>query len=673
MAEAESIAKRIEELRAEIDRHNKLYYRDAAPEISDAEYDRLLRELADLEAQNPQLSLFASPTRAVGDDRLAHFESVAHRQPMLSLDNTYSKDELFAFDARLRKLLGLERVEYVVEPKIDGLAVSVTYENGKLVRAVTRGNGVEGDDITRNARTIRSLPETLKGNAPPFIEIRGEIYMTREEFLRINAERESEGLPPFMNPRNLAAGTVKQLDPREVARRKLEIVLYGVGYVEGKELPRQQDIHAAIRDWGLPPLEAGWPRTASGIEEAWAVVEELDQARKGFAYDTDGAVIKVDDRALQEQSGYTSKAPRWAIAYKFAAEQAQTRLRAITIQIGRTGALTPVAELEPVLLAGTTVSRATLHNEDEIRRKDIRVGDTVVVEKAGEIIPAVVRVVEDLRPAGSKPFDFAAHLKELGIEAVRTPGQAAWRIVGQDNPVQVKRRLQHFASRTAMDIEGLGSAVVDQLVTRGFANRVDQLYDLTREQLLELDKFGEKSAQNLLDALEDSKTRPLWRLIHGLGIPHVGAQSAKDLARRFESLPALMEASEQDLEGIDGVGPIMAQSIASWCMDEANREIVKRLLEDHGLQPTVEATAAEPDAGSPVAGKTFVLTGTLPTLTRDEAAAMIEAAGGKTASSVSKKTDYVVAGESAGSKLTKAQQLGVTILDEAALRELLGS
>jgi len=661
---------RIAQLRAEIERHNDLYYRQADPEITDAEYDALLAELRQLESDNPLFAGATSPTARGGDDRMPEFETRRHRQAMLSLDNTYSREELFAFDARLRKVLGREALPYVVEPKIDGLAMSLTYENGRLVRGVTRGNGVEGDDVTRNVLTIAGLPHRLPGVGQGVIELRGEVYIDREEFLRINAEREQLGLPLYMNPRNLAAGTIKQLDPREVARRKLRIVLYGVGFHEGIQFARQRDIHRQVREWGLPGLDAGWPALAGGIEEAWRRIEELDGKRAAFAYATDGAVVKLDDLALQAEAGFTSKAPRWAIAYKYAPEQAETRLNAITIQIGRTGALTPVAELEPVVIAGTTVARATLHNEDEIRRKDIRVGDSVIVEKAGEVIPAVVRVVLEKRPPDSVVFDFAAELRKLGLEARREPGQAVWRLVGDGGALRLQRQLEHFASRGAMDIEGLGSAVTEQLVSKGYVHSVADLYALTREQLLTLDKFGEKSASNLLRAIDASRTRELWRLLHGLGITHVGAQSAKDIARCFRSLPALLEASEEQLLEVEGVGPIVAQAIRAHFGNPVNRELVARLLDTHGLKPQVEQAAAA--SSSAVAGKTFVLTGTLPTLKREEAAALIEKAGGRVASSVSAKTDYVVAGDSAGSKLEKAPRLGVQVLDEAALMALLG-
>lgn len=657
---------KIESLRAEIARHDELYYRNSDQEISDQEYDKLKRELADLEAANPELILAPenTPTARVGDDRVEGFVKYKHLQGMLSLDNTYSDDELRDFDTRLKKIFPDEiTLPYLVEPKIDGVAVSLTYENGKFVRAVTRGNGTEGDEITNNLRGLPDIPEKLAGSHhPKLIEIRGEIYMTDEEFARINQEREDLGLELFKNPRNLTSGTVKQLGG--ISGRNLHIVLYGIGHCEPLTFKTQTDIHNAIRDWGLRTQEKVWH--VEGIEAAWSAIEELDELRHSFEYATDGAVVKLDNLDWQKEAGFTSKAPRWAIAYKFAAEQAETILKAISVQIGRTGAVTPVAELEPVELAGTTVSRATLHNEDEISRKDIRPGDTVVVQKAGEIIPQVLRSIPENRPADSQPFDFAAFLKEQGIEAERVEGQAAWRITGQDNPVQIRRRITHFSSKACIDIENLGEAVVDQLVSRALIKDPADLYQLSFDDVLPLEKFAEKSAQNLIDALERSKKQPLWRLIHGLGIPHVGAQASKDIAGHYGSLEKLASVSIEELTAIDGIGGIMAESISDWFTNEINATLVQRLT-DYGLNVVEEVT--KPKDG-PLQGKTVVLTGTLPSLTRGEATAMIEAAGGRSSSSVSKKTDYVLAGESAGSKLEKAQKLGVTVLSEEAFREL---
>jgi len=657
--------KTIASLRAEIARHDALYYQQAQPEIDDQAYDRLKAELAELEAAHPEFDFEASPTRSVGDDRLEAFESYRHRLPMLSLDNTYSSTELIEFGKRLEKRFPGSQLQFLVEPKIDGVAVSLTYERGNFVRAVSRGNGSEGDDITQNVKHIAGLPDKIE-DAPEVLEVRGEIYMQHREFERINAARESEGLPLYANPRNLAAGTVKLLDPNIARTRKLEIVLYGIGACEPENLfTHQAGIQEALRSWQFPVLEKYW--LADEIEDAWRCIEELDTLRKNFSYPTDGAVVKLDDFKLQKEAGFTSKAPRWAIAYKFEAERAETRLKEISLQIGRTGAVTPVAILEPVQLAGTTVSRATLHNEDEIRRKDIRPGDTVLVQKAGEIIPQILSVKLDKRPADSQPFDFGQHLNALGIRAEREPGQAAWRIVSRDDPLRQQRALQHFASRACMDIENLGSAVIEQLVSRGLAKSPADLYQIAADQLLELDKFAEKSAQNLVSAIEASKQRDLWQLIHGLGIPHVGKQSAKDLEAHFSSLDTLSQAEEESLEAVDGVGSIMAQSIHAWFADPENRALIEGLRR-HGLNFQSKAPLNTDGA---LSGKTFVLTGSLPTLSRDEASARIEKAGGRTSSSVSKKTDFLVAGEAAGSKYAKAEKLGVPILDEAALLQML--
>ena len=659
--------KEIAKLRAEITKHDQLYYKDALPSIDDQAYDRLKAQLAELEATVPEFDFGASPTQSVGDDRLEAFESYTHRVPMLSLDNTYSMEELIEFGKRLEKRFPDQTLNYLVEPKIDGVAVSLTYEQGQFVRAVSRGNGTEGDDLTQNVRPIKGLPMTLN-DAPEILEVRGEIYMRHEEFERINATRETEGQQLYANPRNLAAGTIKLLDPAEARTRSLDIVLYGVGACEpARFFSHQAEIHEKLKRWGFPVLEKIW--LTDGIEQAWTSIENLDTMRQGFTYPTDGAVVKLDDFRLQDEAGFTSKAPRWAIAYKFEAERAETLLKEISLQIGRTGAVTPVALLEPVQLAGTTVSRATLHNEDEIRRKDIRPGDTVLVQKAGEIIPQVLSVNLDKRPADSVPFDFGAHLESLGIIAERDPNEAVWRITRKDDPIRQQRALQHFASRACMDIENLGTAIVEQLVARGLAHNPADLYTLRIEQLLELDKFAEKSANNLRAALEASKTRCLWQLIHGLGIPHVGKQSAKDLEAYFDSLDAIASASVEALVEVDGVGSIMAQSLHAWFADPDHTTLIDRFRK-YGLN----FQSARIEIGdSALAGKIFVLTGSLPTLTRSEATAMIEKVGGRTSSSVSKKTDYVVAGEASGSKYTKAEKLGIVILDEDEFKHLIES
>jgi DNA ligase (NAD+) len=673
--------KKIAALRAEIARHDERYYRQARPEIGDHEYDLLKRDLAGLEAKFPDAAKAAgaeSPTARVGDDRAEGFVTVRHRQPMQSLDNTYSEAELREFHARLARLLGREDLSYVVEPKIDGLAVSLTYEKGRFVRAVTRGNGVEGDDVTANALTIHKFPRELKATAqapvPRLIEIRGEIYMTLAEFQRINAARDEEGEERYANPRNLAAGTIKLLDPREVAQRRLEIVLYGIGACDPAQAggDTQSGYHARVRAWGLPTVEKFWK--AVGIDEAWKAVGELERLRRGFAYATDGAVIKLDSLALQREAGSTSKAPRWAMAYKFAAERAETRLLDITVQVGRTGVLTPVAELEPVLLAGSTVSRATLHNQDEIARKDIRVGDYVFVEKAGEVIPAVIGVDVARRTPKCVVFKFPTRCPSCGTAVVQAEGEVALRCPNYECPVQVRRRVRHFASKACVDIDGLGEAMVDLVVEKGWVKSIADIYGLKRADLLGLGKSVEKSTDNLLAAIEASKGAELWRFIHGLGIPHVGAAAAKDLAARFGSLEALSESKFEDYVGkgkeslIAGIGGTMAGAIVDHFNQPINRTLIRDLAKA-GVSPKPPA-AAKPGTG-PLLGKTFVLTGTLPSMTRDEASAKIEAAGGKIASSVSKKTSYVLAGSDAGSKLEKAKSLGVAVIGEAELAALL--
>ena len=680
----ESPAERLARLRADIARHDELYYRRAKPEISDYEYDLLKRELASLEADHPGL---AGAADKVGDDRVEGFAKARHGAPMLSLDNAYDEAEFRAFCARLAGLLPDEPQRFVIEPKIDGLAVSLTYRHGRLVRAVTRGDGVEGDDITRNLTLIRNLPAHIPSkDAPESVELRGEIYMTNAEFARINAARETAGEPLYANPRNLAAGTVKLLDPREAEGRTLDIALYGLGACDHGRFKKLSEFREWLVLHALPvPV---FFKAAEGADAAWAAVCELEKHRHDFPFPTDGAVVKLDHIAAHSDAGTTSKFPHWAIACKFPPEQVETRLLGISFQVGRTGVVTPVAELAPVLVAGTTVARATLHNEDEIARKDIREGDTVVIEKAGEIIPRVVRVVTDKRPGDSRPFDFAARLRELGLDASREPGQAFWKIAGETPGLRM-RRITHFAAKGCLDIANLGPAVAEQLVNAGYVTTPADLFSLTREQLLALEGFAEKSADNLLAALEESKTRELWRLIHAIGIPNVGQRTAKDLATHFRNLDALAEAGLDaylrakigkkgaELKAVEsvitGIGATVAQSIVTYFSDPAHRELITR-LQAAGMKTKEAAQSPGSSGGSAVSGvfnKTFVLTGTLPTLSRDDAGARIEAAGGKVSGSVSSKTSYVVAGEEAGSKLTKARELGVPVLDEAALLRLL--
>ncbi|MFT3831142.1 MAG: NAD-dependent DNA ligase LigA [Opitutaceae bacterium] len=695
---------RIAQLRTELARHDELYYRQARPELADFDYDRLKRELAELETAHPDLSAGASPTKRVGDDRAEGFARVRHRQAMMTLDNTYDEGELREFHARLAKLLGTDDLAYTVEPKIDGLAVSLTYERGQLLRAVTRGDGEEGDDVTANVRTIRGLPGALRAMAgerreakgeraeadelplfaeaappkaamagvPDLIEIRGEVFLRLEEFRRINREQEEAGLEPYANPRNLAAGTLKLLDAGEVAKRRLEIVLYGLGACEPTEpAASQAEFLQRLVDWGLPVVERFW--AVRGIDAAWAVIGELDRARRSFAYATDGAVVKLDRHDQQRLAGARGAgqsarklSPRWACAYKFAPDRAETRVNAITIQVGRTGALTPVAELEPVLLAGTTVKRATLHNAEEIARKDVRPGDTVLIEKAGEIIPAVVQVLVEKRPAGLAPYVFPTTCPICGAPATRAEGEVVWRCPNPGCPEKVRRRLEHFASKGCLDIDGLGEEMVALLIERGLVKTIPDVFRLKLEDLLPLKKAGAVWAGNLIAGIAARKHADLWRVLNGLGIPQVGAAASKDLAQRFRSLDAIAAASEADLLNVGGIGERTAGLIREWFAQPANRALLTE-LRAAGLEPTPPRA---PGTSAPLAGKTIVLTGTLPTLSREDATALIEAAGGKVSGSVSKKTHYVVAGAEAGSKLEKARSLGLPVLDEEALRAL---
>ncbi len=670
---------RIDALRAQIAHHEALYRKEARPEIGDFEFDQLAAELEQLEREFPQFAVPDSPTRQIGDDRTEGFARVKHRQGMTTLDKTYDETDLREFHARLAKVLGTDELDYTVEPKIDGVAVSLTYEHGKLTRAVTRGDGEEGDDVTVNVRTIRSLPQTLAGApSPAVIEIRGEIYLPDEEFRRLNQLQEDAGLPAFPNPRNLAAGTIKSLDPAFVAARRLEIVLYGLGHCEPQVAESQTAYRAQLQAWGLPVTHHFW--SVRGIDAVGAAIREWDGVRRGLPYATDGAVVKLDRFEQQRHpkigfrgvgaDGQAEAArklsPRWACAFKFAPDRAETRVRDITIQVGRTGALTPVAELEPIFLAGTTVKRATLHNADEIARKDVRIGDAVLVEKAGEIIPAVVAVLTEKRPAASRPYEFPKACPVCHTAATRGEGEAVWRCPNPHCPEKVRRRIEHFASKGGVDIEGLGEEMVALLLERKLIAAIPDIFRLRKEDLLPLKKSGEVWAGNLIAGIDARRTADLWRVINGLGIPQVGAAAAKDLARTFRSLEALAGAPEAELVRIDGFGEKTAKSVVAWLADETNRATIRDLLAA-GLQPTAPAASSRA-----LAGKTFVLTGTLPTLSREDATMKIEAAGGKVSGSVSKKTHYVVAGEEAGSKLEKARALGIPVLDEAGLLALLG-
>ena len=664
--ERRAARKRIAQLQTEIELHNRLYFEEAAPRISDQEYDRLYRELADLEQEFPDLASPDSPTQKVGSAPLKAFAQITHRTPMLSLDNTYSEEEVAEFYRRLQKLLPNVSIPVVIEPKVDGVAVSLLYEKGKLRSAATRGDGTVGDDITQNIRTIRTVPTELKGKAPTLLEVRGEVFMRKDGFAKLNESRAEEGLPPFANPRNAAAGSLKQLDPAIAAQRPLGVVCYGTGVIEGAELERHSDLFPWLKKLGLPAAEKWW--SADSVEEVLRAIRELDRLRHDFAYQTDGAVVKVDHFAQRVALGFTAKSPRWAIAYKYEAERVETRLLDILVQVGRTGVLTPVAALEPVTVSGSRVARATLHNEDEIKRKDIRIGDTVVIEKAGEVIPAIVSVRTELRTGAERVFKMPRKCPECGSAVQKDAGQVAVRCVNARCPAQLRRRIEHFASRGAMDIEGLGEMMVGQLVTHELLRDLSDVYGLNEAKLATLERVGEKSMRNLLDAIEDSKTRPLWRLIFALGILHVGVTSSRALASHFRSMEALMGSTEEELQRIPDVGEVVGRSIHGFFQEAGNRKLLARLAHG-GLRMVDEAPAVgTADESSPFQG-TWVITGTL-SKARDEIAEEILARGGKVSGSVSKKTRYLLAGEEAGSKLEKAKKLGVRILSEAEFRAI---
>ncbi|MGC8834025.1 MAG: NAD-dependent DNA ligase LigA [Armatimonadota bacterium] len=672
---------RIEELRRLINYHNYRYYVLDSPEISDAEYDRLFRELVELETAYPSLVTPDSPTQRVGAPPAEQFESHTHLLPMLSLNNAFDEGELRAFDLRVKRALALPPeapIEYVTELKIDGLAVSLTYENGVLVTGATRGDGFSGENVTNNIRTIRSIPLRVPqnldaaSNVPPvprLMEVRGEVYMTHAEFQKVNEERIKSGEPAFANPRNAAAGSVRQLDPSITARRRLQIFVYGLGFVENGGFTTHWEVLETLRKWGFRVSDHR--RLCPSIEEAVQFIREWESKREGLDYDIDGVVVKVNSLALQTELGQVSRSPRWAIAYKYPPDQATTVIREIRVQVGRTGALTPVAIMDPVPLAGVTVSRATLHNEDEIARKDIRVGDTVVIQRAGEVIPEVVRVVLEKRPPGTKPFKMPTQCPVCGSAVERPEGEAVARCTGIACPAQLRERIRHFASRDAMDIEGLGTALVEQLVETGLVKDPGDLYYLKnrRSELVSLERMGEKSADNLLKAIEDSKNRSLDRLIFALGIRHVGSTVARALAERFRTLDALANASAEEIAEVPGVGAVIASSVHTFFQQLSNKAVIEK-LRAAGVKMTMDEA---PEAGEkPFEGKTFVFTGTLSSMTRSEAERLVVQLGGHAASSVSKNTDYVVAGENPGSKLTKAQQLGITILTEEEFKRMAG-
>ena len=676
-----STVSRIEELRERIRRHEERYYVLDDPEISDSEFDTLLRELQALEADHPELVPPDSPTQRVAGRPVEGFETVEHSTPMLSLDNAYSKDEIQAFDERVRKGLGIddsgEPIRYVAELKIDGLSVAATYVDGRLVRGITRGDGVRGEDVTSNIRAIRAIPLRLRGGPSGSVEVRGEVYLPRRAFDRINLEREEAGDPVFANPRNAAAGTIRNLDPALVAKRSLAAFMYqavvvGEGKASTTETATHDQMLAELRGWGLP-VEPHW-QVCTGVNEVMAFCDKWSDTRRTLGFDTDGVVVKVAETALRARLGATSKFPRWAIAFKYPAEQATTKLISIEVNVGRTGAVTPYAVLEPVRLAGTTVQMATLHNAEEVARKDIRAGDRVLVEKGGDVIPKIVKPIVTLRPTGKdepEPFVMPTWCPACDTLLERPAEEIVWRCPNLTCPAKLRRALQHFASRGAMDIEGLGESLVDQLVQKGLVADFADLYSLTADALEGLERMGAKSAVNLMAQLEKSKTNELWRVLHGIGIRHVGERAAQVLARTFGNADALMVASTEELEAVSDVGPVVAASLRGFFDDPRNRKLFERLREA-GL--TMAAEVSEPLAvtrGDALAGKTFVLSGTLESQSRDEAKRAIEALGGKVAASVSKKTSYVVAGANPGSKVAKAQELGIQTLTEAEFIELI--
>ncbi len=654
--------KRVLELRKLLQQANEAYYDQATPFMSDQRYDELLKELGNLEKEynleDPQ-----SPTARVGGAVSSNFETVTHPTPLLSLDNTYNEDELNEFDARVRKILGHDSFSYLVELKFDGASIRLRYEKGALVLGATRGDGQQGDDITKNIRTIQDIPLFLEGTPPKVVEVRGEAFMEKEAFVRLNHYREEAGLSVFANPRNSTAGSLKMQDPKVVARRPIRFFAFDLLFEDGVNRNQDQKL-ALIKEYGLPANE--FPTLCESIEQVHNTIEVLDQIRHELPFETDGVVIKVNEEVLREQLGSTSKFPRWAIAYKFQAEQAVSRINDISLQVGRLGTITPVAELEPVLLAGTTVKRASLHNEEEIQRKDIRIGDQVKVEKAGEIIPQVVEVVPSTTER-TAPYHFPTNCPACQASLIKYDGEVAWRCINIQCPPQVRIKIEHFASRDALDIDGLGESMVDLLVKEGLIHNYADLYSLKKEDLLPLERMAEKSATNLIESIERSISQPFERVLYGLGIRFVGKTVAKDLAKAFGSMRTLQQASEDDLLAVDAIGPRIAQSVIEFFSEPRYLDILEK-LEQSGLQFEREEKVMSSNL---LEGKIFVLTGTLATLSRKQASQLIEEHGGKTSSSVSKNTSFLLAGEAAGSKRTKAESLGIPILDETAFLSLI--
>lgn len=658
----------IQHLRAEILRHDRLYYVDAHPVISDQEYDALMRRLIELETAHPEFMAPDSPSQRVGGALTKKFPEARHDPPMLSLENTYNEAEVREWDERSRRLLPGAEFGYSVELKIDGVAVSLTYEKGMLVRGATRGDGDKGDEITSNIRTIRSVPLALTGkDVPAFLEVRGEVFLSRQALADINEEREDEGEEPFANPRNAAAGSLKQQDPRVVARRHLDIFVHTHAAVSGRKFSRHSEALDAFTGWGLRVNPER--KTAQSIDEALAICSKWEEKRDDLPYDIDGMVLKVDSLVQQEKMGSTARNPRWAIAYKFKARQARTALRDIIVQVGRTGTLTPVAVLDPVPLGGTVISRATLHNEEEIKRKDIRVGDQVVIEKGGEVIPKVVESLKEKRTGGEKPFKMPAKCPECAGPVSRAEGEVAVRCENLSCPAQIKRRIRHFAGREAMDIENLGIQIIDQLVEKELVKDYADLYSLTLPAIVELERMAEKSALNLVEAVKNSRSRPLGALIFALGIRHVGVSVARLLAQKYVSLEALTSAPEKELTDIHEIGPVVAASICGFFGNARVKTVLAR-LKKAGVN--MKRTPEEAPVSDAFSGQTFVFTGEMESLSRPQAEELVRKMGGKAAGSVSKLTTFVVAGPGAGSKLEKAKKLGITVLDESAFIKMAG-
>lgn len=654
----------IEKLRGELEEHSRHYYVEDAPTITDYEYDMMMRRLRELEAEHPELITPDSPTQRVGGEAVSGFDSVTHRVPLQSLNDVFSYDELRDFDRRMRDMFG-DEIEYTVEPKVDGLSMALEYENGVFVRGATRGDGVTGEDVTANLRTVRSIPLRLAGeNIPETLIVRGEVFMSKKVFEELNSERERDEKPLLANPRNAAAGSMRQLDPKIAASRKLDFAAFNLQFVSASDFTTHSETIDYMADLGFRAIPY---KRCSTIDEVICEVERIGEMRDEYAHEIDGAVVKLNDLTLRERAGSTAKAPRWAAAFKYPPEEKPSVLRAITIQVGRTGVLTPKGEIDPVRLAGTTVTNVTLHNMDFIASKDIRIGDTVIVRKAGDIIPELLSVDISKRPEGAVPYEFPTVCPVCGAPAERVDGEAAVRCMGAECPAQLVRNIAHFVSRDAMDIEGMGIKVAELLIGEGMLKSPADLYYLDKEKIEALDRMGEKSAANLLANIEKSKQNDLSKLLFAFGIRHIGAKAAKLIAVHFGSLDAVMEASVEEIAELRDIGLTMAESLVKWLHAEQSRDMIERLR-----AAGVNFLCMDKPASAVLEGKTFVITGTLPTMKRNEAESLIESNGGKVSSSVSKKTDYLVAGEDAGSKLKKAQDLGIAIITEEELLAMIG-